>query len=178
MPHRRDLKGVVHNFLGTYTSRYSDHEGWWIFGLAEAQLGNAQVDLFGSVDRADDPLSAATQMAQAKFAEQLSKAKIPSSFVREAHLSVTRAPELSRGQVNERWCDGHTFTFTVRVVSDRGKTFEDKTSIFVAPHDETIERRRTRAPNQALQLTDDRRVSTSNFYERVLDVIKARFRQR
>jgi hypothetical protein len=160
MPHRRDLKGVVHNFLGTYTSRYSDHEGWWIFGLAEAQLGNAQVDLLGSVDRADEPLSAATQMAQAKFAEQLSKAKIPSSFLREAHLSVTRAPELSRGQVNGRWCDGHTFTFVVQVVSDRGKTFEDKASIFVAPHDATIERRSTRAPNHAMQPTASPRTAS------------------
>jgi hypothetical protein len=122
MPHRRDLKGVVHNFLGTYTSRYSDHEGWWIFGLAEAQLGNAQVDLLGSFDRADDPLSAATQMAQAKFAEQLVKAKIPASFIREAHLSVIRAPELSRGHVNGRWCEGHTFTFAVQVVSRHSRT--------------------------------------------------------
>jgi hypothetical protein len=156
MPHRRDLRGVVHNFLGTYTSRYSDHDGWWVFGLAEARLGDAQVDLLGTVARLDDPLSAATQMAQSKFADQLTKAKIPSSVLREAQLTVTRNPELTRGVVNGRWCDGHTFTFSVRVVSDRGKTFEDKASIFVAPHDASIERRSTRAPNQSLQPTAGR----------------------
>jgi hypothetical protein len=100
-----------------------------------------------------------TRMARARFAEQLAKAKIASSFVREAHLSLTRAPELTRGVVNDRWCDGHTFTFTVRVVSDRGKTFEDNASIFVAPHDATIERRSTRAPNQAMQPTAGRRTA-------------------
>ena len=140
MPHRRDLKGVLHNFLGTYTSRYSDHDGWWVFGLAEAQLGDVQVDLLATVARPDDPLSAATQMAQSKFADQLTKAKIPSSLLREARLSVTRAPELTRGAVNGRRCNGHIFTLAVRVVSDRGKTFEDKASIFVAPHDASTER--------------------------------------
>ena len=144
---------VVHNFLGTYTSRYSDHEGWWVFGLAEAQLADAQLDLLGSTPQSANPLSAVTQMAQGRFAEQLAKAHIPSSFVREAQLSITRNPELVRGAVNGRWCDGHTFTFTVRVVSDREKTFENKASIFVAPHDATIERRSTRAPNQPLQPT-------------------------
>src|SRR5262249_23453663 len=115
MPHRRDLKGVVHNFLGTYTSRYSDHEGWWVFGLAEAQLADAQIDLLGE-HTADtpDPLAVVAEMARTRFAEQLAKAKIPSSFVREAHLTITRSSEISRGQVNGRWCDGHRFTFVVR----------------------------------------------------------------
>jgi hypothetical protein len=157
MPHRRDLKGVVHNFLGTYTSRYSDHEGWWVFGLAEAQLASTCIDLLGEDSAASqEALAAAAQIARARFAEQLAKAKIPSSFVREAQLSITRSPEMSRGQVNGRWCDGHIFTFAVRVVSDRGKTFEDKASIFIAPHDATTERRSTRAPNQSLEPTAGR----------------------
>ena len=161
MPHRRDIKGVVHNFIGTYTSRYSDHEGWWVFGLAEAQLANTQVDLLATVDRSDDRLSAVTQMAQSRFAEQLAKAKIPVAFVREARLTITRSPEPSRGPVNGRWCDGHTFTFAVQIVSDRGKTFEDKASIFVAPHDATVERRSARAPNGAMQPTAQPTFTTS-----------------
>src|SRR5258706_13233250 len=124
MPHRRDLKGVVHNFLGTYTSRYSDDEGWWVFGLAEAKLADVHVDLLGTLDRADDPLLEATQMAQSKFAEHLFKAKIPSSFVREVQLSITLPPEQSRGQVNGRRCHLPISAFSVRVVSVFGNMFE------------------------------------------------------
>jgi hypothetical protein len=152
MPHRRELKGVAHNFLGTFTSRYSDYGGWWVFGLAETQLAGTKFDLLGEqAPAANEPLSAARQIARSRFAEQLAKAKIPSSFVREAHLSISGLPELSRGQINGRWCEGHTFTFAVRILSDRGKTFEEEASIFVAPHDATTELRGTRAANQSRQ---------------------------
>ena len=33
MPTRRVIKSVLHNFLGTYTSRYSDYNGYWLFGF-------------------------------------------------------------------------------------------------------------------------------------------------
>src|SRR2546423_13465089 len=38
--------------------------------------------------------------------------------------------------------------------------------------------RKMKGPNQALQLTADRRVTTPDFYERVLDDYNAQFRQR
>jgi hypothetical protein len=113
--------------------------------MAEAQLADADVDLLDSANLGEDVLSAVIQLARSRFAEQLAKAKIPSSFVRQARLSVTRSSESHRGPVNGRWCDGHTFTIAVRVVSDHGKTFEDTASIFVAPHNATIERRSIRS---------------------------------
>ena len=143
MPHRRDLKGVVHNFLGTYLSRYSDSDGWWIFGLAEAQLADARIDLLGTLHRAETAGSAAAHIARSRFPDQLAKARLPRSFIREAHLTVTRSAEPTRGPVNGRWCDGHTFTFAVQVVSDHGKTFEEESAIFVAPHNATVEQRST-----------------------------------
>ena len=156
MPHRKDLKSVVHNFLGTYTSRYSDNDGWWVFGLAEPQLTDARLDLLSTLNNVHDPLSAATQLAQLRFSEQLAKAKIPGSFVREAHLTVTRSPEPSRGQVNGRWCDGHIFTFAVRVVSDHGR-HSRRRDRFLWRH--TMQRSNCvppAAPNQPMERTADR----------------------
>lgn len=33
MARRRVIKSVLHNFLGTYISRYSDFRGYWLFGF-------------------------------------------------------------------------------------------------------------------------------------------------
>ena len=33
IPARRHLKSVLAGFLGTYTSRYSDFQGYWLFGF-------------------------------------------------------------------------------------------------------------------------------------------------
>ncbi len=36
---RRIIKAVLDNFLGTYTSRYSDFHGYWLFGFLVKDLG-------------------------------------------------------------------------------------------------------------------------------------------
>ena len=38
MPRRRTIKGVLDNFLGTYTSRYSDYDGYWLFGMVVGEV--------------------------------------------------------------------------------------------------------------------------------------------
>ena len=144
MPHRRELKAVLHNFLGTYTSRNSDHDGYWVFGLAEAQLGDLRVDLVGPSADSSDAQAHASGLARQRFSEQLAKAKIPLSFVREAQLTVDRSDSPTRGFVNERAVEGHVFRFSVRAVSDRGAVFEDQASVFVAPHNAKLERRSAR----------------------------------
>jgi hypothetical protein len=145
MPHRRELKGVLHNFLGTYTSRYSDHDGYWVFGLAEAHLGNLSADLIGPpTSDSRDAKKLISELARQRFSEQLAKAKIPLSFVREAQLTVDRSDSPTRGFVSERAVEGHVFRFSVRAVSDRGAVFEVQASVFVAPHDAKLERRSAR----------------------------------
>jgi hypothetical protein len=29
----RAIRGMLRNFLGTYTSQYSDYKGYWLFGF-------------------------------------------------------------------------------------------------------------------------------------------------
>src|SRR5438552_16212691 len=108
MPHRRDLKGVLHNFLATYTSRYSDHDGYWLWGLLAADLDKLQIDLLEAGHHTSDSelASAAADTARAKFSEHLEKARIPKAFVREAHLTVSRSSLPTRGLVNGLWNEG------------------------------------------------------------------------
>ena len=143
---RRAIKGVLHNFLRTYTSRYSDYDGYWLFGLVAAQLGDVRVDLCADppAGRVLTPLAALTEFARRKFREQLDKAGVPRRYIGEAELRVTRSDASTHGPVNGRWSDGHDFTFTVRAVSDRRTTFQDQVTVFVALHDATLESRSTR----------------------------------
>ena len=43
--HRRIIKGVLHNFIGTYTSRYSDYDGYWLFGMVVRDVAELRIDL-------------------------------------------------------------------------------------------------------------------------------------
>jgi hypothetical protein len=150
MTRRRAINGVLHNFLGTYTSRYSDYDGYWLFGMLVGDAGDLKIDLssrsMGKTDSA--PLAAAVQLAAQKFREQMEKTGLSISCVREAQLDITKLPDSGRGAVNGRVCVGHNVRFVARVVSDYGKKYEHAMSVFVAPHDPAVERRSTRGPQQ------------------------------
>jgi len=45
MPSRKLLISVLRGFLGTYVSRYSDLDGYLVFGLAAGALDGLEVDL-------------------------------------------------------------------------------------------------------------------------------------
>jgi hypothetical protein len=45
MATRRVIKSVLRNFLGTYTSRYSEIRGYWLFGFLVPDLGELHFDL-------------------------------------------------------------------------------------------------------------------------------------
>jgi hypothetical protein len=143
---RGSIRSVLHNFLGTYTSRYSDYEGYWLFGMLVAEVGEMHVDLLipsgGTTE--PGPAAAAVRLAAKKFGEQMQKAGSAVSCVREACLDITRLPASQNGVVNGRIRAGYTVRFLARVVSDSGKTYESEISVFVAPHDARIEHRSAR----------------------------------
>jgi hypothetical protein len=143
---RRIIQGVLHNFLGTYTSRYSDFDGYWLFGLLVGDVGELGIDLLNpSVDAtASAPVAAAIQLAAQKFREQMEKAGLSISSAREARLNIARLSDSQRGVVNGQVCAGHNVRFVARLVSNYGRTYESEMSVFVAPHDAANERRSTR----------------------------------
>lgn len=142
MPSRRVLKSVLHNFLGTFSSRYSDLRGYWLFGQLPADLDRWVVDLRGDPPEGEAPLEVARRLAIRRFQEQLGKAGLDRSVVREAVLSWARdAPALGRqGEFEAR---GHRVELHVRVVTDRGSIIERRQFSFVAVHDPSRERRRS-----------------------------------
>jgi len=146
MTSRRTIKGVLHNFLGTYTSRYSDFDGYWLFGLLVEKLGRISIDLLdASGERKATPLAYAEWLAAQKFREQIGKAGLPRSWFQEARLDVTKSADTRLGLVNGRSCSGYDVRFLAHVVTDLGKTYDSASSIFVAPHDPKVELRSARA---------------------------------
>lgn len=145
MPHRKSLKGVLDNFLGTFTSRHSDLSGYWIFGMIISDLNRHRIDLLGPGPDGSDALATAGRLACQRFHEQLLKPGLAPACVREATLELERTSRSRSVNVNGLMATGHELALTARVVTDLGKTYERRQSIFVAPHDPTVESRSARA---------------------------------
>src|ERR1700723_1612783 len=94
MATRRIIKSVLHNFLGTLPSRYSDWHGYWLFGFIVNDLERLDHDLLIPVAGGPDetPLARIRSLATTKFQEQLSKAQLDPIHIREATLIVERLP--------------------------------------------------------------------------------------
>lgn len=146
MTTQRVLQGVLDNFLGTYVSRYSDHDGYLIFGKLVSEIQEISIDLLkaGGIEPKDCPLDVASRLAVSKFREQLEKAKLANSCVREAHLAIIRSPESRDAVVSGRTRNGYDVTFVVTAVSEHGKSYESRTTGFIAPHDPSSEGRSMR----------------------------------
>ena len=47
MASRSVIKSVLWNFLGTYMSRYSDYDGYWLFGFLIEDMGELEINILG-----------------------------------------------------------------------------------------------------------------------------------
>src|SRR5262249_55253236 len=75
MATRKAIRGVLGTSPGTYTSRYSDSDGYWLFGFLVADLGELRIDLLAPpASDSEGPLGVAVRSAAAKFADQMQKA--------------------------------------------------------------------------------------------------------
>ncbi|MCE9526870.1 MAG: hypothetical protein K8R36_12535 [Planctomycetales bacterium] len=136
------LKAVLHNFLETYTSRYSDCEGYWLFGRILDKFEQLEFDLVAGGDYEEVLVGTAANLAAQKFAEQLNLAGLVFSCIRDARLAITKLPDEVEGPVNTHIRKGRFVRFAVRVVSDHGQIYGCEKLVFVAPHDPTVELRR------------------------------------
>jgi len=147
MATRRIIKSVLHNFLGTLTSRYSDWHGYWLFGFVVNDLERLDHDLLipvaGTPD--DTPLAHLRSLATIKFQEQLSKARLDPIHIREATLILERLPGRVEVQVYQYARPGYRVRFTVNAITDLGKVYESEQIVAVAPHDWTHESQSSRA---------------------------------
>jgi hypothetical protein len=139
------IKGVLDNFLGTYTSRYTDYEGYWLFGLLVSDLCELEFDVLAGGGGPDSPFGVAERVACLKFADQMRKAGLDRSQVRRAWLRMERL----RGPVTQyfhfaaqRGRAGYGVGFRAGSETDDGRVYERGRVVFVAPHDPMCELRR------------------------------------
>jgi hypothetical protein len=148
VPSGRGLRGVLCNFLGTYTSRYSDYDGYWLFGFLTDELGAANFDLLDEgVRGSDDLLREAHLLAADAFQDQLRKSGLDRMQVAAARLRVDQLTP-ARHFVNGVARDGRNYRFVANATADTGHRFECWRIVFVSPHDPRLERRSVHGPGR------------------------------
>ena len=137
------MGSVLHGFLGTFVSRYSDFRGYWLLGQLEPLLEGWEVDLLDptsgrAASRAD---SYARHWGSQRLWQQVSKHGLPRSAVRAASVRVSSVGPMREEWTGERTRRGRDFVFEATATADTGKEFSARRSVFVAPHDARLERR-------------------------------------
>lgn len=145
MATRKVIRGVLENFLGTYVSRYSEFDGYWLFGFLVENLRELSINLLEQgVNDPATPLGVAVSSAFTKFEAQRIKAGLAPAQVRNAWLTIRRLSGLVNGSVNCHTCVGFKLSFSAVAVMDDGTRYERERVLFVAPHDSHIELRSAR----------------------------------
>jgi hypothetical protein len=137
---------VLHNFLDTYTSRYSDYRGYWLHGQLLSDVEQCTFNLLAQLPDSVALTDVACRVARRRFAEQLQKAGLALNMVREATLQITRSNSVVQGWHGgsiASMVDGRMVQFSVQSVMDNGRVYKDELTIFVAPHNPANERRRS-----------------------------------
>lgn len=144
MARQRTIHSVLWNFLGTFTSRYTDYGGYWLFGLLIKEFDDElQVDLLAPCcDGANSPVNAAINAARTKFKEQYTKAGLVELQIKDAKLSIRILVESTNGVVNGRPCIGKSVCFNATAVMAGGRRYERERVLFVAAHNPVVESRR------------------------------------
>jgi hypothetical protein len=146
MTSRQVILGVLHNFLGTFTSRYSDFDGYWVFGFLVESMDAVRIDLLADVESANStPSGFIRWLAVQRFSEQIAKAGLSKESFREAYLDILKVAESKVGFVNGQSSSGYDVRFKAHAITDLCRAYDSTISIFVAPHDPKIELRSTRA---------------------------------
>jgi hypothetical protein len=146
MPRRRKIPGVLHNFLATFGSRYSDYHGYWLLGFLAGGNLPLHIDLLSEgTERREAVIEFACTLAARKFAAQLDKGGIPRSWVTSAELAILNVGDAKEGFVNGRRACGTEMQLTVALKDDSGKTYVKSQKLFVAPHNPHLEFRSARA---------------------------------
>jgi hypothetical protein len=136
MSRRKQFKGICHDILGTFVSRYNDLDGYWALGQYVAyleRLGDRQLqlklgDATGTPDNGGIPVSA--EYYRGAVLRMMKANAMPQAWFADATIKVSIvAPSKAA-------CE-------IEIVSDLGRTYRSERSIIVRPHDPIIERRRT-----------------------------------
>ncbi len=147
MAKSRLMKGVPHNVLGTFCSRYSNIDGYWMFGfliphLELSDINSLTIDLIGDCHiRNSLILHTVHRRSVSVFRDQIGKAGFSLSHVRSATLNISWPRQDIDGQVNLHKCEGRAVLFRVCIVTSHGRMCDAEMKMFVAPHNPRVEHR-------------------------------------
>ena len=131
-------------------SRYSDYNGYWLFGFLVAEHAVLKFDLLSATGSTGSPETRANHLASLKFSEQLRKSGLDRANVREATLLIERLGAVERLVAGGHRRLGFDVRFEVTAIADGGRPFHREAVMFVAPHDASIERQSARSHDPAL----------------------------
>jgi len=141
----RLMKSVPHNILGTFCSRYSDIDGYWMFSFLIPQLEFSGINSL-TIDLIGDCYAESTAILQSVhrrsvsvFRDQLSKAGLSLASIRSATLNISWPMKDSDGQVNLHRCKGRAVLFRVCIMTSQGRMCDAEKRMFVAPHNPQVE---------------------------------------
>lgn len=145
MKRSQSITGVIHNFLGAYTSRYSDFKGYWAFGMIVDDLFVTEIDLLDtrSENVQKNVGEYVLSRAQNTFKDQMSKAGILHNTIERAILQIRRC-NTKTGFINNTKKNGWIVDFTAEVVTKKNLQYRDSKMLFIAPHDSRNEFRSAR----------------------------------
>jgi len=139
------MTAVLKNFLGTYTSRYSDFQGYWLFGFLVASLDELRINLLDPPASPSEPaFGVAMRLAVEKFQDQVRKAGLARHRVQSAWLTLRRSPGTVRGTVNSHAGLGYRVEFVAEPSRTMGGDMNRRASFSLLP---TIRRRSSEALN-------------------------------
>ena len=139
------IRGALNNFLATYTSRNSDYDGYWLFGLLVKDLVHLDFDLLKEFKEPSrpTPLQFAEISAARIFRYQMQKAGVSAPRIAEARLKITKTPDtISNFQGHRAWT-AHVLRVHAHVKSNHGRLFTAETTVLAAPHSFLFESRST-----------------------------------
>ena len=148
MSRRNVIKAVLVGFLGTWTSRYSEYDGYWIFGFLVPDLVDWEIELLQEppMDGPNmGPRAFAIHRAVTAFGDQIRKVGLPISSVKQASIRVTTVEIGRPGWVNGVAVTGNVVRFDAAAVSNTGRSYSHTVSRFVCEHDPIRELRSSRA---------------------------------
>lgn len=145
MASRTVIRSVLTNFLGTYLSRYSDYQGYWLFGFLLPLKQTLKIDLLTlPLCEPTSAINVAQHTAVARFHDQLQKGRLERSQVRSACLDMSSGDEKIPIWINGRSSYGYRVTFLASAVMDTGREYRREVVLVIAPHNSVVESRSTR----------------------------------
>jgi hypothetical protein len=135
----RAIKGGPHSFLGAFTSRHTDIDGYWAFGILIDSLYELRVSLIEGESTKTAVLQSTISRAQDLFADQVRKYHVPSHHVLDAHFLSRRSGAQVNGLINGHSVRGQIFLATATATMRGSKYYRCRQELFVAPNNPTIE---------------------------------------